>query len=123
MVDDNVDAAESVALMLRFSGYDVRVAYSGQSALSAVDEYQPNVVLLDIGLPEMDGYDIARRLRQRPQLKDVWLIALTGYGLDSDRQRSQEAGFDHHLVKPVDPQKLEDLLAMLIKLPRSAKEN
>jgi CheY-like chemotaxis protein len=71
----------------------------------------------------MDGYEIARRLRQRPQLKDVWLIAMTGYGQDSDRQHSQEAGFDHHLVKPVDPQKLEELLATLIKLPRSAKVN
>ena len=121
VVDDNVDAAESVAVMLRFSGYDVDVAYSGQTALSAVDEYRPNIVLLDIGLPEMDGYEIARRLRQ--QLKDVWLIALTGYGQDSDRQQSKEAGFDHHLVKPVDPQKLEELLAMLIKLPRSAKAN
>ena len=77
VVDDNVDAAESVAIMLRFSGYDVQVAYSGQTALAAVDEYQPNIVLLDIGLPEMDGYEIARRLRHRPQLKDVWLIALT----------------------------------------------
>jgi CheY-like chemotaxis protein len=71
----------------------------------------------------LDGYEIARRLRQRSQLNDVWLVAMTGYGQDSDRQRSQDAGFDHHLVKPVDPQKLEELLAMLIKLPRSTKVN
>jgi CheY-like chemotaxis protein len=102
VVDDNEDAADSVAIMLRLSGHDVQVAYSGQTALSTAVEYQPNIVLLDIGLPEIDGYEIARRLRQRPQLKDAWLIALTGYGQDSDRQRSHEAGFDHHLVKPVD---------------------
>ena len=91
--------------------------------MSTAVEYHPNVVLLDIGLPELDGYEIARRLRQRSQLNDVWLVAMTGYGQDSDRQRSQDAGFDHHLVKPVDPQKLEELLAMLIKLPRSTKVN
>jgi CheY-like chemotaxis protein len=77
--------------------------------------------LLDIGLPGMDGYEVARQLRQQPQTKDVWLIALTGYGQDSDRQRAQEAGFDHHLVKPVERQKLQNLLATMAKLPRSAK--
>jgi CheY-like chemotaxis protein len=74
-------------------------------------EYQPEVVLLDIGLPEMDGYEVARRFRGDPRLKGVKLIALTGYGQDSDFQRSKEAGFDHHLVKPVDLEKIEDLLA------------
>jgi CheY-like chemotaxis protein len=83
--------------------------------LSAVEEYEPNIVIVDIGLPEMDGYEIARRLRRRPQIADVWLIAMRGYGTDSDRQRSKEAGFDHHLVKPVDPQKLEELLTKIDK--------
>ena len=83
--------------------------------MSAVEEYEPNIVIVDIGLPEMDGYEIARRLRRRPQIADVWLIAMRGYGTDSDRQRSKEAGFDHHLVKPVDPQKLEELLTKIDK--------
>ncbi len=97
--------------MLQMFGHEVQAAYSGQTALETAVEYQPDFVLLDIGLPDMNGYEVARRLRQQPQTKDVRLIAMTGYGQDSDRQRSQEAGFDHHLVKPVDPQKLQDLLA------------
>jgi len=121
VVDDNVDAAESTGMILRFSGHDVQVAYSGQSALEMAVEYQPSVILLDIGLPEMDGYEIARRLRQRPQLSKVWLIALTGYGQDSDRQRSQEAGFDYHMVKPIDSEKLEELIAKLMKEPRPSR--
>jgi PAS domain S-box-containing protein len=121
VVDDNADAADSIAMILRLSGYDVQVAYSGQSALETAIEYQPSIILLDVGLPEMDGYEIARRLRQRPQLSDAWLIALTGYGQDSDRQQSQEAGFDYHLVKPVNTQELEALVANLTKEQRSLK--
>jgi PAS domain S-box-containing protein len=121
VVDDNIDGAETVAMTLRLSGYDVQVAYSGLAALTAVEKYQPNIVILDIGLPEMDGYEIARRLRQRPQLANIWLIAMTGYGQESDRQRSKEAGFDYHLVKPVDLQKLEELLARLTNQSRSGE--
>jgi CheY-like chemotaxis protein/nitrogen-specific signal transduction histidine kinase len=120
IVDDNVDAADSIAMILRLSGHDVQVAYSGQSALETAAQYQPNIIFLDIGLPEIDGYEIARRLRQRPPSKDVWLIAMTGYGQDSDRQQSQEAGFDYHLVKPVNTQELEQLVAKLIKEQRSS---
>ena len=98
VVDDNVDTADGLAILLRLSGYQARVVYSGLSALEAADEYQPNVVLLDIGLPGRDGYEVARRIRQQPRLKDVVLIAITGYGKETDRQRSQGAGFDHHLV-------------------------
>ena len=83
-------------------------------------EFQPTIVVLDIGLPEMNGYEVARRLRELPQSKDIWLIAMTGYGQDSDRLRSSEAGFDYHLVKPVDPQKLEELLTILTKQTRSS---
>jgi CheY-like chemotaxis protein len=115
IVDDNVDSADSLAMMLRMSGHDVQTAYSGQAALAAAMEYEPSIVLLDIGLPEVDGYEIARQLRQRAEFKAVWLIAITGYGQDADLQRSRDAGFDHHLVKPVDPQKLEELLARLTK--------
>ncbi len=111
VVDDNVDAADMLVMMLQMFGHEVQAVYSGQTALETAVEYQPDFVLLDIGLPDMNGYEVARRLRQQPQTKDVRLIAMTGYGQDSDRQRSQEAGFDHHLVKPVDPQKLQDLLA------------
>jgi CheY-like chemotaxis protein len=121
VVDDNMDAADMLVMMLQMFGHEVQAAYTGQTALETAVEYQPDVVLLDIGLPDMNGYEVARHLRQQPQTKDVKLIAMTGYGQDSDRQRTQEAGFDHHLVKPADPQKLQDLLATLAKQPRSAK--
>ena len=113
-VDDNVDSADTIALWLRLSGHEARVAYSSQAALETAVEYQPHIVLLDIGLPGMDGYEVARRLRKHPQLKEVKLIAVTGYGQDADRLQSQEAGFDYHLVKPVDAQKLQDLLVELM---------
>jgi len=110
VVDDNVDTAESMSMLLRASGHDVRTAYAGPTALEEAVAYQPNVVLLDIGLPGMSGYEVARRLRQHPKLKDVRLVAVTGYGLDSDIQLSQEAGFDAHMVKPIDLKKLNELL-------------
>ena len=119
VVDDNMDAADMLVMMLQMFGHETRAAYSGQTALETAVEYQPDVVLLDIGLPDMDGYQVARHLRQQPQTKDVRLIAITGYGQDSDRLRSQEAGCEHHLVKPVDPQKLQDLLTTSAKQPRS----
>jgi CheY-like chemotaxis protein len=115
VVDDNVDAADSAAMLLRLSGHEVRVAYSGPTALDAAVEYQPNVVLLDIGLPEMDGYEVARRLRQHPQLKNVQLVAMTGYGQEEDRHRSRAAGFNAHLVKPVAPQILREVLARVFE--------
>jgi CheY-like chemotaxis protein len=120
VVDDNSDAADMHVMLLQMFGHEAQAAYSSQTALEMAVKYQPNFVLLDIGLPEMDGYEVARHLRQHPQTKDVWIIALSGYGQDSDRQRSQEAGFDYHLVKPVDSRKLRDLLATLAKQPRSA---
>jgi PAS domain S-box-containing protein len=113
VVDDNKDAANSLALLLRQAGHDTLTAYSGASALALASENVPDVVLLDLGMPELDGYDVARLIRKKRPLKHVRLIALTGYGRDDDRQRSQEAGFDAHLVKPVEPQKLRDLLATL----------
>lgn len=121
VVDDNVDAADMLAMMLQMFGHEVQAAYSGESALEKAVGCQPEFVLLDIGLPDIDGYEVARRLRQEPQTKDVTLIAMTGYGQDSDRQRSEAAGFDHHLVKPVEPQKLQELLAELAKPPRAPK--
>ncbi|MFN2407282.1 MAG: ATP-binding protein [Pyrinomonadaceae bacterium] len=111
VVDDNVDVADMIVMLLQLVGHEAKAAYSGQSALETATEYKPDVVLLDIGMPNMNGYEVARRLRREPQTKDVRVIAMTGYGQDSDRLRSQEAGCDHHLVKPVDTQKLQDLLA------------
>ena len=119
VVDDNADSADMVALTLQMSGHEARAAYSGQAALQIVVEYQPDFVLLDIGMPEMNGYEVARRLRQLAPTKNAWLIAITGYGQDTDRQLTQEAGFDYHLVKPIDPDKLEEVLTKLAKQPRS----
>lgn len=119
VVDDNLDAADMLVMMLQMFGHEVKAAYSGQSALATAFEYEPDVVLLDIGLPDMNGYEVARRLRQHAQTESMRLIALTGYGQDSDHQQAEEAGFDHHLVKPVPPQKLQELLVTLAKQPRS----
>jgi CheY-like chemotaxis protein len=92
-------------------GYDVRTAEDGLAAVEVAAAFAPDVVLLDIGLPLLDGYEVARRLRQLPQTRDVRIVALTGYGLPADRQRGREAGFDQHLLKPVDPVALADLIA------------
>lgn len=121
VVDDNVDAADMLVMMLQMFGHDVKAAYSGQSALETALEYQPDFVLLDIGLPDMNGYEVAQHLRQEQQIKNVRLIAMTGYGQDADRQRSIEAGIDLHLVKPVDPKKLQELLETWAEQPRSRK--
>ena len=111
VVDDNVDAAESLGLLLKASGHDVRTAYDGSKVLEAALDYRPNVVLLDIGLPGMNGYEVAKQIRQQPALKNSVLVAMTGYGQESDRKSSHEAGFDHHLVKPADFAKLLQILA------------
>jgi signal transduction histidine kinase len=111
VVDDNRDLAESLAMVLRLWGHDVRVAYDGRAALEAARAQPPEVVFLDIGLPHLDGFEVARRMREHPELKGARIVAVTGYGCDEDRKRSQEAGFDVHLTKPVDPSDLHLLLA------------
>ena len=111
IVDDNRDAANSLAVLIRMQGHEVRVAHDGISALDTVRAYQPSLIFLDIGMPEMDGYEVARRLRGMPGLQHTVLAALTGWGQQEDRRRSEAAGFDHHLVKPLDTHVLEDLLA------------
>jgi CheY-like chemotaxis protein len=113
VVDDHPDSAPMLAELLRISGSDVRIARDGEEALEVVAEYRPEVVLLDIGLPKMDGYSVARAIRKEPWGASMVLVALTGWGQEGDRQRSKEAGFDHHLVKPVDPRMLLQLLASL----------
>ena len=115
VVDDNVDAARSLAVLLEMCGHQVKLAYDGPTATQAALAYQPDVVLLDIGLPGLDGYQVAQWIRQQASLKDVLLVAVTGYGQDSDRQRSKDAGFDHHLVKPVDFDEVERLLVTDLK--------
>ena len=111
VVDDNVDTVLGFLMLLKASGHDVRSANDGLSAVEKAIEYRPDVVLLDIGLPGLNGYEVARRLRQHPNLKNTVLIALTGYGQDTDRQASQQAGFDHHLVKPARFDQLNKILA------------
>jgi PAS domain S-box-containing protein len=115
VVDDNVDAAESLGELLRLEGHEVRVAHDGPSALEAAAVGRPELVVLDLGMPGMDGFEVARRLRRLPGLEGVVVVALTGWGQDDDRRRSREAGFNHHLVKPAGPEAIQQLLA---KLPR-----
>jgi PAS domain S-box-containing protein len=111
VVDDNVDGAESLAMLLKTEGHEVRVAHDGPAALAAIDADPPELVFLDIGMPVMSGYEVAQRLRQRPGLENLRLVAMTGWGQEEDRRRSQEAGFDQHLVKPVELDVLRKLLA------------
>jgi two-component system, OmpR family, response regulator len=113
VVDDNKDAAESMSMLLEMWGHEVAFAYDGPSALETAEQWQPEAVFLDIGLPGMDGYEVAERLRELPQAKDAVLIAITGYGQDDDRLRSRRAGIDHHLVKPVAPDALRNLIDSL----------
>lgn len=113
VVDDNRDAAESMSMLLQLWGYEVAFVYDGPSALETAEQWQPEAVLLDIGLPGMDGYEVAERLRELPHTKGAVLIAISGYGQDDDRLRSQQAGIDHHLVKPVAPDALRSLIESL----------
>jgi CheY-like chemotaxis protein len=111
IVDDNADAADSLAMLLKFHGHETYVAYSAKEALAHLESFKPDVGLLDIGLPQMDGYELSKQLRAMPQLSALRLIALTGYGQLEDRQRARAAGFDDHLVKPVDLPALERAFA------------
>ena len=117
MVDDNVDTVSSFSMLLEASGHDVRTAHDGPTAVQAALDYRPDVLVLDIGLPVLNGYEVAKRIRQHPVLKNVVLVALTGYGQDSDRQSSLQAGFNHHLVKPV---RLEEMLQILATVSEKA---
>jgi len=120
VVDDNIDAAESLGALLRCLGADVVTVHDGPAALEALRTEKASAAVLDIGMPGMDGYEVARRVRSGPRGNDIKLIALTGWGNDEDRRRSREAGIDHHLVKPVDLHVLEDVLAARRGEPRPA---
>jgi PAS domain S-box-containing protein len=111
VVDDSRDAAEMMAMMLEFMGNEVRTAFTGTQAIAAAEAFRPALILMDIGMPELDGYEAARRIRGEPWGRDICIIALTGWGQERDRVRSREAGCDGHLVKPVEPAALERLLA------------
>ena len=114
VVDDNVDGAESLASMLQIGGHEIRTAHTGPAALDAARPFNPEVVFLDIGLPGMNGYEVARRLRQEPSLRGAVLVALTGWGSDDDKRQSKEAGFDFHLTKPVELTAIQGILSRVV---------
>jgi CheY-like chemotaxis protein len=110
VADDNRDAAETLAIILRLEGHDVELAHDGAAALQSFAARRPDVALLDIGMPRADGYEVARRIRADPAGVDVKLIAITGWAQEADKARSRDAGFDHHLTKPIEPSLLIELL-------------
>jgi signal transduction histidine kinase/CheY-like chemotaxis protein len=113
VVDDNHDAAQVLCMLLQSIGINVEAVDSGPAAIAAIPAYRPNVILMDIGMPDMDGNEVARQIRQQPELNDIKLIALTGWGEEKDRRRSKESGFDHHLTKPVNFRDLTDLITSI----------
>jgi CheY-like chemotaxis protein len=120
IVDDNEDGAASLAMMLKLGGHETETAHDGLEAVEAAERFRPDAMLLDIGLPKLNGYEVCRRIRERPWGKDVVLVAVTGWGQDEDRDRSKAAGFDTHVVKPVDREVLGKLLASLAPRERTA---
>jgi CheY-like chemotaxis protein len=118
VADDNRDAADTLAMMLTLAGNEVRTAGDGQEAVAVAEAFRPDAMLLDIGMPRLNGCDACRRIREQPWGRDILVVALTGWGQEEDRRRSQEAGFDAHLVKPVDPAALDKLLGS--RAPRGA---
>jgi CheY-like chemotaxis protein len=110
VADDNRDSADTLAMLLRQLGNDVKTVYGGHEAIEAATSWRPNLFVLDIGMPALSGYDVARRLRELPDFRHALLVALTGWGQEEDRRRTQAAGFDYHLVKPVELQALQEIL-------------
>ena len=111
VVDDHRDSAEMLCEVLQVYGYVTRVAHDGPLALQLAESFKPDIALVDISLPQMDGYEVARRIRQLPGLREIKLIALTGHSEAAHRNQSQQAGFDRHLVKPIDPEELRRLIS------------
>jgi CheY-like chemotaxis protein len=110
VADDNIDAAESLQMLLQFAGHEVHVASDGLLALAAAESLRPHVVLLDLGMPGLTGVEVARRIRATAWGRAMVLVALTGWGQEEDRRLTREAGFDHHLTKPVHPDEIEELI-------------
>lgn len=121
VADDNRDAAGSLAVLLELAGHSVRVAYGGAEAIRTIEQFRPHAALVDIGMPDLDGYEVARSLRGSPAGRDLVLFALTGWGQQSDRERAIEAGFDRHMTKPVDPRHLQEALASMLRGRPSAR--
>jgi CheY-like chemotaxis protein len=120
IVEDNVDAAEMLGYAVSALGHTTRVAHDGAAALSAADDFAPDVIFLDIGLPVMNGYDVARTLRSRPAMDHVRIVAVTGWGQEEDRRKAREAGCNSHFTKPLSPAMLEQLLT---EVARSTKQS
>lgn len=110
LVDDSIDSATAMAMLLEADGYEVRVAHEAAHALAIAAQFEPEIVLLDLGLPGMDGFQLGEALRQHPSTAQTLLIAVTGYGHATDRERSRAAGFDHHLVKPVSSEEIQRVI-------------
>lgn len=110
IADDHPDAAESMAILLRINGYDVQNAFDGEEALRIAEQFRPHAILLDIGMPLKDGYEVAREIRSHSWGRDMLLIAVTGWGQEEQRQLTAEAGFNHHFVKPVHPRQLKPVI-------------
>jgi CheY-like chemotaxis protein len=110
IADDNDDSAQSFAMLLSFSGHEVRIAHDGPEALNALRDFRPDIAFLDIGMPGLTGYEVAQAVRAEPWGRDVRLIAVTGWGQAEDKQRAHTAGFDRHMVKPIDPDEVDRLL-------------
>ena len=110
LADDNVDFAESLSILLEAGGHEVAVTHDGMQALEVAPAFKPDLCFLDIGLPRLHGYDLARRLRELPATRDAYMVAISGWGQPEDKRRSREAGFDHHLAKPVEFERIQELL-------------
>src|SRR5262249_22306193 len=113
VVDDNKDVADSLGMMLKLMGNDVHIVHDGYQAVKEAGSFRPELILMDIGMPKLNGYDAARRIRQQPWSQGMVLVALTGWGQDEDKRRAAEAGFDHHFTKPLNLTDLEKLLAQV----------
>jgi CheY-like chemotaxis protein len=116
IADDNRDAADSLKLLLELSGYDTFVAYNGHEALELGARERPSAFILDVGMPDMTGYEVARRIRQQAWGRNALLVAVTGWGQDDDKERAKAAGFDHHFTKPVNPEAVEQVLLASLKM-------
>ncbi|HYN10321.1 MAG TPA: response regulator [Vicinamibacterales bacterium] len=113
VADDDQDSAESLAMLFQLMGHEVRAAQNGLAAVDLAETFRPDLIVLDIGMPGLDGYEVCRRIRRHEWGQAIVIAALTGWARDEDKGRSQQAGFNHHLVKPVDPKALEDLIALV----------
>ena len=115
LVDDNADSTEPLSLLLQTRGHETRISTDGEEAIALADDFRPDCVVLDLGLPRMDGYEVARRLRERPYGGDIVLVALTGWAGKDIRSKAAEAGFDYHLVKPVNWEELEKIVESAVR--------